>query len=675
MIDRSIKVHSPRHRPAAYIKDIANICREHTIDLLIPTCEEIFTLAALQKQLPKSVRLFAPSIETLERLHNKGTFIELCEQLGLTTPATLFASDYLQQPNKLPNNLILKPAFSRFGTKVRSFNSHTEAAKFLNRPDGQDYIVQERVEGTAVCSYSICDGGRVLASILYRPIGNPLGGAATAFENISHGDIAVWIESFCSRTKFTGQIAFDFIVDQGGTPRVLECNPRTTSGIHFFDSSITKAICFGEQVIPAEPGQKLALKLACRPAKAFGCQDVMFDREDPLPFFYQIPACLIYMGKAVLHRISLPEATVVDLAWNGGPIPSRRQNSIQATANSLILNARCDCLVIRTSNGSVSCTRPRGGESCYTTSLRAHFFTYAVEECDRLGNRCLSVAGRLLLLPARILLSLMRSEEALFVGNNLLSTNLHDGQLEHQIEELLEASSGEELVVVRSLTKRLNQGLMDRLTRNGFTFVPARLVFLFDPESETTRDLKKDLRHYRTTKLVWKRLEHATPEQYDRIAELYKLLYLEKYTPLNPHLTSAWIKQQHQFEALTIDILSDQSGFIVGVAGTITNGSMMTTPLLGYDSNYQTDGSLYRLLTTHLGVIAKKESKILHRSSGAEEFKLNRGAEPETEYIAIYGKQLSASRRLALSLFALLLRGAAALFFRGYRKKGNPVIN
>ena len=55
-----------------------------------------------------------------------------------------------------------------------------------------------------------------------------------------------WIERFVADTDTTGFISFDFILDRGGIPWGIECNPRASSGIHFIDEAWLGAAVMGD---------------------------------------------------------------------------------------------------------------------------------------------------------------------------------------------------------------------------------------------------------------------------------------------------------------------------------------------------------------------------------------------------------------------------------------------
>ncbi|WP_163568491.1 glycosyltransferase [Fodinicola feengrottensis] len=85
-VARTHRVPPPRQRPAAFVAALADIVRREEIDLIVPTCEEIFAVSRGLDALPCEV-LAAP-LQVLRRLHSKWEFIEAARALGLPVPAT-----------------------------------------------------------------------------------------------------------------------------------------------------------------------------------------------------------------------------------------------------------------------------------------------------------------------------------------------------------------------------------------------------------------------------------------------------------------------------------------------------------------------------------------------------------------------------------------------------------
>jgi predicted ATP-grasp superfamily ATP-dependent carboligase len=83
----------PFPNTAEFVAAIADYSRAHSIDLVVPTFEETFALAARRGELPEGTGLFAAPFETLAQLHDKASFQALAERLGMLTPSTTVATD------------------------------------------------------------------------------------------------------------------------------------------------------------------------------------------------------------------------------------------------------------------------------------------------------------------------------------------------------------------------------------------------------------------------------------------------------------------------------------------------------------------------------------------------------------------------------------------------------
>src|SRR2546423_497629 len=78
----------PRFAPDAYAEAVEALVRAEGVQLVIPTCEEVFYLGRIWRDRSLSARLFAPDMELLARVHDKHAFIRLAESLGLDVPET-----------------------------------------------------------------------------------------------------------------------------------------------------------------------------------------------------------------------------------------------------------------------------------------------------------------------------------------------------------------------------------------------------------------------------------------------------------------------------------------------------------------------------------------------------------------------------------------------------------
>ena len=310
-----------------YGSAVAQALTDHAIDLVIPTCEEGFHLAHVWAGRPMQASLFAPDLSALLSAHNKFTFAELVASLGLNAPETrlLERSDDLNTLDKPTQDLVFKPVWSRFATQVAIRPLQVSIRPTATAP----WVAQDFVSGDEVCAYAVAVKGTLVALSAYRPTHRAGRGAAIGF--VRDDDIAIkdFVQAFVKGTGWHGQVSFDFIRRPDGTIFAIECNPRATSGIHFFDTS-SGFVAAALSGVPAAPtvttplGVKAALAIYGsfqRPRAIWKeiaqMQDVVAWPGDPRPARSQFLATLEFAAIALRHRIGLTAATTHDIAWNG----------------------------------------------------------------------------------------------------------------------------------------------------------------------------------------------------------------------------------------------------------------------------------------------------------------------------------------------------------------------
>lgn len=341
-VAKHYRVPAPNVESGAFIDALVAIVQREKIDVLIPTCEEIFFVAQGLERLRPYCRVLCASFEQLVRLHSKWEFIQSAARYGLLVPKThLFTAnaDLQQFLQEYGEAFVLKPVFSRFASKVVFANAMADQIAQLPITQAYPWVAQERIDGEAFCSYSIVSNGKLLAHAVY-PVRYQAGlGSCIYFAPIEHAAIDAWITRFLQHESFSGQIAFDLIVTPDGTVYPIECNPRATSGLHLFqqDQPLYRALLVpGDHVEPMlQPPLTnramiaIAMLVYCLPSLRSWAQarawlrallharDVVFDWRDPLPFLLQ-PLLLWYNWKESRKRsISILEFSTYDIEWNG----------------------------------------------------------------------------------------------------------------------------------------------------------------------------------------------------------------------------------------------------------------------------------------------------------------------------------------------------------------------
>lgn len=303
------RVLPPRQNREGFLREIKAIARHERVDVIWPTCEEVFHLAQGREMLSEIARVLCPSMPTLELLHHKLRFAEWTHQLD----------DAVRAPDSWPASkapagspLVWKPCYSRFASRTS-----------LDIPSGDltGWMAQRRVQGREFCTWALCADGEVRTLAQYACPVRSGRGAGCAFE-------PVWSEAaqhFTARVaramNYTGSLAFDFMesYDDGRT-YVLECNPRLTSGVHVLSPEINIRALIDGEIVP-HPDQRAAQLLlpvlASSPRYAGKSPDVMTSSDDPRPAWGQALAVAEFAGIAMRHRLSLLESTTFDIEYNG----------------------------------------------------------------------------------------------------------------------------------------------------------------------------------------------------------------------------------------------------------------------------------------------------------------------------------------------------------------------
>lgn len=330
---------APRQQPQAFVQALAQLCQTQAIDLLVPTCEEVFYVAHGRAQLPAHTRVACMDLPLLRQLHSKWEFLDLAAAAGLRVPASarVHSIDQARQwAGSRP--LVLKPEFSRFGVDVRL---HRDGLPSRPPPlDGRPWVAQALLDGQEVCSYAVAHQGRVLAHAAYRPGWRMARSASYYFDALDNPDILAQTQALVAALDYSGQIAFDWIVDAHGQATVIECNPRGTSAIHLFagNDALVRALD-GSGLHCRQPAAGSAAMLApmmwlhAAPLALYRglwprwqhdwhrASDVLARGSDRAPRGQVLRDLAHYAASALRSGGSLRAASTVDIEWDGQPLP------------------------------------------------------------------------------------------------------------------------------------------------------------------------------------------------------------------------------------------------------------------------------------------------------------------------------------------------------------------
>lgn len=303
---------------------------------------------------------------------------------------------------------------------------------------------------------------------------------------------------------------------------------------------------------------------------------------------------------------------------------------------------------------------PSGEANTYVVSPVTAYGDYALEELLRLKKTWLELIGSPLLRGLRLIMRRAGLDRVVQINNWLLSTNLYPaGWTGEGLEQLLPQLVLEyphHALVFRSLNEVSNSGLIAKLRSLGFIPVPSRQVYLFggrgSAEFIKCRNNQIDSRLLSSVPLQQVEGADFTPEDFVRAQQLYDLLYLHKYSRLNPQYTAQWLRAGRDQGWLKLRGLRQDGGELLGVVGWFDMDGVITAPIVGYDTGADNRLGLYRLLTQLCVQRAAREGRLLNFSSGAAHFKRLRGGEPAIECSLVYIRHLPLRQALVWRLLA-----------------------
>ena len=302
-------------------------------------------------------------------------------------------------------------------------------------------------------------------------------------------------------------------------------------------------------------------------------------------------------------------------------------------------------------------------ENSYVCSPYTHYVSYAKQELTMLQSPAIERLLSIVLAGVGYLLKSAKANKVVHVNNWLLSTNLYPHLSKQQITDIvhfLTKQFPDHYIVFRSLTEELNTLAIAISQQLGSKLIPSRQIYMLKPSDPHSTNAKARWLVKRDYRLLAKHgyevVNHTqlTQEDIPRILYLYNALYLEKYSYYNPQFTEQFLKLVLDERILELYALK-KDGQIDAVLGFFCRSGVMTTPLFGYDTSAPKQLGLYRMLSSVLLSIAENNGHLLHESSGAAEFKRNRGAVSAIEYSAVYDKHLNWQRKICWSLLGAIL--------------------
>jgi hypothetical protein len=302
-------------------------------------------------------------------------------------------------------------------------------------------------------------------------------------------------------------------------------------------------------------------------------------------------------------------------------------------------------------------------DQTYLASPQHGYIDYARDECDQLSDASAQRWAKRGLSLAEPWFKGLKLDNSVSVNAWGVSTHLYPQWSSEQVLQLKEQLVGHyphRPLWMRTLHEGYDASLMQTLKEQGWQLWPSRVVYGFDWKSSEQwmkqRNNQIDQKNLAKTTLNPLfpndfKLEHASD-----MALLYRQLYVEKHSRWNAHYTPAYFEQAIQQKWLSFYGFADEAGQLVAFIGVFEQGNVMTTPMLGYDTQLPKTLGLYRLLMAQMLRLSVQQQKYLNLGAGSAEFKRMRGGVASIEWHGFYVSHLPLWRRWAMNATGGLMR-------------------
>jgi hypothetical protein len=310
-------------------------------------------------------------------------------------------------------------------------------------------------------------------------------------------------------------------------------------------------------------------------------------------------------------------------------------------------------------------------DNSYVCSPYSYYISYAKESLQSLAQPAIYHAIKGILWGTSKFFRRYKINKVVSVNNWLTSTSLYPALEADQLGEItkfLQAEFPDHAIVFRCIDAHMANSCYEQLRQIGFEYIASRQVFFIDPHESSlfeSRLFKSDLKLLKNSGYEVIEGKDLLKEDLSSLIELYRDVYIHKYSSLNPMWNENFLRL-----ALSEGILEfkglKKEGRVDGLVGYHTHHGKMFCPFFGYDKKIPQEIGLYRLLSTLLMLEASRQKVRFHLSSGASMFKKIRKARECLEYTAVYHQHLGFSRRIPWMILKKLCNSIGTVYMKSY---------
>lgn len=238
----------------AYRAFLQDVIEREAVDLVLPSTDyEVDALIGHREELSATVCL--SSDETLAVCRDKNAtyraLVEASEEACLI-PTTLVAQADL---DAFAYPAVCKPIDGRSSSGLFTATCADDVRRAVSDADASRYCIQPKLSGRVVTVDVVRQDAQVVA-VARRELLRTLNGAGTTVEVFEHEELCALCARIARVLGVAGCVNFEFLEQEDGGFRFLECNPRLSGGVAFscmagYDMVANHVRCFeGEQIEP-----------------------------------------------------------------------------------------------------------------------------------------------------------------------------------------------------------------------------------------------------------------------------------------------------------------------------------------------------------------------------------------------------------------------------------------
>lgn len=335
-------------------------------------------------------------------------------------------------------------------------------------------------------------------------------------------------------------------------------------------------------------------------------------------------------------------------------------------SRALIANVEAEAFVERADGHTLPVIVTDGAiGTSYVVAPRSAYALYPRAELDLVDMGWMRGPATLAIAAADGVLRALAINRAVQIDNWLLSTSLHGhwkGEGLADLRQRLASRYPGHYLLIRSVDDWSCPELTAALRADGWMLLPCRQIWVTDDlqrDWAVRKSVKNDGRKLAQSGLAIEDVIVLGNADAARVAELYAMLYIAKYSALNPQYSPRWMQLAVESGLFHLRVARDCTGQIMAAVGIVARGGIATNPMMGYDMRRPQSDGLYRIASWLVGDFALRQGLRLHGSAGAGHFKQQRGARSEIDFLAIHAGHLAMARRLPLKGIAAALETLA----------------